>query len=166
MACGPLNFDELTGRLALARVEGREKARKEVNRRFILNALRDETCTVKQIAKYSKVSMSYVRKVKAEMLDSAPNKAVKRNIVNIKRDKKILEELMASGFMNLEVQMKYIAISHVEAREEERESLTRKHVEIALRDDELSIEKIAEYNEVSVSYVRKVKAEMLAGRKK
>ncbi len=68
MACGPLNFDELTGRLALARVEGREKARKEVNRRFILNALRDETCTVKQIAKYSKVSVSYVRKVKAEML--------------------------------------------------------------------------------------------------
>lgn len=68
--------------------------------------------------------------------------------------------------MTLDEQMGRLALARVEAREEERESLTRRHVENALHGNVLTVQQIAEYNEVSVSYVRKVKAEMLAGSKK
>ena len=68
--------------------------------------------------------------------------------------------------MSFDEQMGRLALARVEAREEAREALTRKHVENALRDNELTIAKIAKLMEVSVSYVRKVKAEMLAGSKK
>lgn len=93
--------------------------------------------------------------------DSALDNAVKRITVNTKRDKKILEDQVACT-MSLDEQMGRLALARVEARE----ALTRRHVENALHGNVLTVQQIAEYNEVSVSYVRKVKAEMLAGSKK
>ena len=61
--------------------------------------------------------------------------------------------------MTLDEQMGRLALARVEARE----ALTRRHVENALHGNVLTVQQIAKYNEVSVSYVRKVKAEMLAG---
>lgn len=97
--------------------------------------------------------------------DSALDNAVRRITVNTKRDKKILEDQVACT-MTLDEQMGRLALARVEAREEERESLTRRHVENALHGNVLTVQQIAKLMEVSVSYVRKVKAEMLAGSKK
>ncbi len=96
-----------------------------------------------------------------EFGDTVLDNAVRRITVNIKRDKKILEDQVACT-MSFDEQMGRLALARVEARE----ALTRKHVENALRDNELTTAKIAKLMEVSVSYVRKVKAEMLAGSKK
>lgn len=53
---------------------------------------------------------------------------------------------------------KYVA--REEGLAEGRETATRKHVENALRDNVLTVEQIAKYNEVSEEYVLKVKAEL------
>lgn len=89
--------------------------------------------------------------------DEVLDNAVKRITVNADRDKKILEDQVACT-ISIDEQIGRMILAHNDGLNKGQEKATRKHVENALRGGKLSVEDIAEYNEVSVDYVRQVQS--------
>lgn len=93
---------------------------------------------LQKAAKLCNFNSGYLLKESRHMTDIAYEKYVAR------------EEGLAEGR----------AEGRAKGRAEGRETATRKHVENALRDNVLTVEQIAKYNEVPEEYVLKVKAEL------